>query len=270
VEHCTDPTRAGAWLKAARILLKNNERAYNLVVETTQPELATPVSRAIEAQVEAFLRQHNCQPIHTVAETIFPAVEYRSGGLVKVYDYPNSIFPEIKAVGANSRGTYALRLVQRRMADGQTFNPLEFAIEKLSRQLKQRGPQRAIYELDLTIEALELKLYDTEIDHANPRGGQCLSHVSLKLGPERQLYLTALYRYQYFIQKALGNLKGLARLQACIARELKIPVGPLVCHATLAILEDDRVGAPWKRASIEKLVASCDSLSPSTSSEAVA
>jgi len=29
----------------------------------------------------------------------------------------------------------------------------------------------------------------------------------------------------------------LARLQACIAREVGIPVGPLVCHATLAVLE---------------------------------
>lgn len=270
METCTDSTRAGTWLKAARILLENDERVYNLIVEVEQPALATPHSRAIETQVDAFLKQHDCQPIHTVAETIFPAVEYRAGGLAKVYDYPNTIFPEIKSVPANSRGTYAQRLVQRRLSNGKFFNPLKDAIEKLRRQLKRSGPQRAVYELDLNTEALELKLYDAEVDRANIRSGQCLSHVSLKLGPKRELYLTALYRYQYFVQKALGNLKGLARLQACIARELNIPVGPLVCHATLAILEDDRVAAPWKRASLEKLIESCESAIASGSSEAAA
>lgn len=270
METCTDPTRSGAWLKAARILLENNERVYNLIVEIERPDLATPQSRAIEARVDEFLTQHDCQPIHTVAETIFPAVEYRAGGLAKVYDYPNSIFPEIKSVPANSRGTYALRLVQRSLSNGEVFNPLKFAIEKMRRQLKQKGPQRAIYELDLDTEALELKLYDAEIDHANTRGGQCLSHVSLKLGPGRELYLTALYRYQYFIQKALGNFKGLARLQACIARELKIPIGPLVCHATMAILEDERVGASWKRATLEKLIERCESVNAEGSSEVAA
>ncbi len=270
METCTDPTRAGAWLRAARILLENGERVYNLVVEIEQPSLATAVSRAIETRVDEFLKQHDCQPIHTVAETIFPAVEYRAGGLARVYDYPNTIFPEIKSVPANSRGTYAQRLVQRRLSNGEFFNPLEHAIEKLGRQLKQQGPQRAIYELDLNAEALELKLYDAEIDHANTRGGQCLSHVSLKLGPNRELYLTALYRYQFFVQKALGNFKGLARLQACIARELEIPVGPLVCHATLAVLEDDRVGASWKRAALKKLVEDCESVAAAGSIEEAA
>jgi len=270
METCTDSTRAGAWLKAARILLDNDERVYNLVVEIEQPALATAHSRAIEARVDEFLKQRDCHPIHTVAETIFPAVEYRSGGLAKVYDYPNTIFPEIKSVPANSRGTYAQRLVQRRLSNGKFFNPLKHAIEKLRRQLKQKGPQRAIYELDLNAEALELKLYDAEIDHANTRGGQCLSHVSLKLGPQRELYLTALYRYQYFVQKALGNLKGLARLQACVARELGIPVGPLVCHATLAILEDDRVGESWRRASVKRLIETCESVPTDHSAEAAA
>ena len=176
---CSDTTRAGAWLKAAQILRKQKTHAYNLIVEVEQPALATPQSRAIESRVDAFLRAYDCQPIHTVAETIFPSAEYVSGGLPKVLQYPNTVFPEIKSVSANSRGTYALRLTQR-----------------------------AVYELDLGLEPLELKFYDPEIDHANPRGGQCLSHVSLKLGPDRELYLTALYRYQYFLQKALGNLKG--------------------------------------------------------------
>ena len=252
---CSDTTRAGAWLKAAQILRKQKTHAYNLIVEVEQPALATPQSRAIESRVDAFLRAYDCQPIHTVAETIFPAAEYVSGGLPKVLQYPNTVFPEIKSVSANSRGTYALRLTQRKCSDGTLMHPLDLLIDKLRRQLKRAGPQRAVYELDLGLEPLELKFYDPEIDHANPRGGQCLSHVSLKLGPDRELYLTALYRYQYFLQKALGNLKGLARLQACIAREVGIPIGPLVCHATIAILEQD---AGWHGSAVSELIAACE------------
>lgn len=261
---CTDSTRSGAWLKAARMLLDSKDRIYNLVVEVERPDLATATSRSIETRVDDFLKQHNSQPVHTVAETIFPAVEYRTHGLAGVFAYPKSIFPEIKSVSANSRGTYALRLVERLMSDGKAFNPLEFAIDKLKKQIKTGHPQRAVYELDLDTEPLELKLYDTEIDHTNVRGGQCLSHVSLKLGPNRELYLTALYRYQYFVQKALGNFKGLARLQACIAHEVGIPIGPLVCHATLAILEDERADAPWKRPALEKLIKECEAIRDSS------
>lgn len=257
---CSDSTRSDAWLKAARMLLDSQDRIYNLVVEVKRPDGATASSRAIETRVDEFLRQHDRQPVHTVAETIFPAVEYRTGGLAAVYAYPKSIFPEIKSVPANSRGTYALRFVERRMSDGEPFNPLQFAIEKLKKQIKSGHPQRAVYEFDLNMEPLELKLYDTEIDHANVRGGQCLSHVSLKLGPNRELYLTAMYRYQYFVQKALGNFKGLARLQACVAHEVGIPIGPLVCHATLAILEDDKADAPWKRPALVKLIQECEAI----------
>jgi hypothetical protein len=258
METYSDLTRAGAWLGAAKLLETQGERIYNLVVEVRHPALATPQSRAIEATVDAFLRSHDAQPVETVAETIFPATEYRLGGLTKVYEYPTTVYPYIRSAPGNNKGTYALRLVQRRCADGTHFNALKTAIDKLRKQLKQPGPQRAVYELDLGLEALELKLYETEDDHRNVRGGQCLSHISLKLGANQELYLTAIYRYQYFIQKALGNFKGLARLQSCIARELGIPVGPLVCHATLAILEDDEVGANWKHSEIRTLVSACE------------
>ena len=57
----SDESRSGAWLKAARQLLDEKERIYNLVVEVRRPSLATASSRAIEARVEAFLAQHGCQ-----------------------------------------------------------------------------------------------------------------------------------------------------------------------------------------------------------------
>jgi hypothetical protein len=269
----SDQTRAGAWLDAAEKLLQAKDAVYNLVVEVKQPALATAPSRAVEARVGRFLQQYSCQPLHTVADTIFPTTEYLSGGLAKVYEYPTSIYPHIKSLRANQKGTYALRLVQRKCSNGETMRPLEVAIDKLRAALRREGPMRAVYELDLGLEPLELKFYEAEQDHANQRGGQCLSHVSLKLGPDRELYLTALYRYQYFAQKALGNYLGLARLQACVAREVGVPVGPLVCHATLATFETssgDRNGKAWGLRALGELVQDCRALMPRESARAAA
>ena len=253
-------TRAEAWLVAAEEMQKAHARLYNVVLEVQKPGLVTPVSRAIESEVDVFLRKHRAQPTHTVAETIFPAVEYRQGGIGAVYDYPETIYQFIKS--ENRWGTYALRLTERKCSDGSTVIPLELAINKLKKQLATKSPKRAAYELDLGLEPLELKLYDAEKDHATQRGGQCLSHISLKLGPNRELYMTAIYRYQYYVQKALGNLLGLARLQAAIAREAEIEVGPLVCHATMAILEDHQLDNSilWNRADVTQLVETCKAI----------
>lgn len=263
-------TRAGVWLQAARALLEEEDRIYNLILEVQQPGAATPASRAIEQHVDQFLRKYDCQPNHTVAETIFPAAEYVHGGLDAVLAYPTTVYPVIQPVQANRWGTYALRITERKCSDGSTFRPLEALIDKLGRQLAQKGPKRAVYELDLMSEPLDLKLYEADVDRNNAVAGQCLSHLSFKLGPNRELYLTAIYRYQWFVQKALGNLLGLARLQACVAREVGIPVGPLVCHATLAILEDEKVQkGTWDRAALEKLIRRCEQSLTVAETEAV-
>src|SRR5689334_3722973 len=74
-------TRAEAWLAAAQAMQKVHARLYNVVLEVEKPGFATPVSRAVEAEVDTFLKKYGAQPTHTVAETIFPAVEYRHGGI---------------------------------------------------------------------------------------------------------------------------------------------------------------------------------------------
>lgn len=261
-------SRAEAWLDSARLLFNEHERIYNLIVEIQQPGLETAATKAIEQRMDKFLAEHNCLPVQTVADTIFPATEYKTGGLQKVLAYPTDVYPHIKGIPANRWGTYALRLTQRACSDGTNISPLKIVIDKLKAAMAaaarvKNGPPRAVYELDMTMESLELKFYDSENDHDNGRGGQCLSHVSLKLGPEHELYLTAVYRYQFFIQKALGNFKGLARLQACIAREVGVPVGPLVCHATLATLEEgtgEGGQTRWGRRALEALVKDCEAI----------
>jgi hypothetical protein len=231
-------TRTQGWLDAAYKLLKADSRIYNLILEIEEPGRTTPTDALIDRRVDDFLRSHDHHPLNTVAETIFPATEYRLRGIQGVYDYADTIYPLIKS--ESPWGTYALRLTRR-----GTLNPLEILIQKARHQLELRGTKYAVYELSAGPETQELALYIAETDHSKVIGGQCLSHISIKLGPrpDYAVYLTALYRYQYFGQKALGNLLGLARLQACIARELGVPLGPLVCHATLAVLEHKAVEA---------------------------
>ncbi|MFG6412699.1 hypothetical protein ACG02S_02185 [Roseateles sp. DC23W] len=257
-------SRAEAWLEAAALLQgEPDEKAYNLILEVKDPCREATHDKAIEKSVDQFLRAHQAQPVITVAETIFPAAEYKTHGFDGVLKYPDSIYPHIQPLRANNWGTYALRMTRRLAVEGPPLNPLELLVKKLKRELSNPAPKRAVYELDLSLEPMELSLYDPERDHKIPRGGQCLSHISIKLGPNRELYLTAMYRYQFFVQKALGNLLGLARLQSAIAREVGISVGPLVCHATMATLEQGKGEGgtlAWVKKDNAKLLNECKAI----------
>jgi hypothetical protein len=246
-------SRGAAWLEAVKALRFHNGVVYNLVVEILQPDLKFPINAAAQNEVDRILIQADELPVASVAETIFPAWEFIRHGADGVHlVYPDEVYPAIQSLPANRWGTYAYRLVRRRDADGGLYNPLERVVDKLRGELKNAGPKRAAYELDA--EGHGLSTYDPETDWNNYLGGQCLSHISLKLGPERELYLTATYRHQYFIRKALGNFLGLARLQAFVAQQASIPVGPLVCHATLARLDCGNAGA-WGLHEIDALIA---------------
>ncbi|SEM14949.1 hypothetical protein SAMN05518845_11731 [Variovorax sp. YR750] len=243
-------TRVGAWLDAISQIDPKNDggRAYNVVVEVAQPSLATAESREAERLVDSVLVASGKQPLVTVAETIFPMTEYRQGGMKRVYEYPETIYKNIAA--ENPWGTYALRLVAERVdSDGETYRPLEAMINKMRRQLEGEGGKtaqrkRCFYELDVGMPAAELKLYDPDDDAEATIRTQCLSHLSFKFGKTNSLYLTAMYRSQYFVEKALGNYRGLAALQAAVAHELKLEAGPLVVHATYANYDAAAVGGP--------------------------
>jgi hypothetical protein len=254
-------TRAEAWLDAVSKIEPRADggRVYNLVIEIEEPSAATPASRKVEQLVDAALRDRDEQPIITVAETIFPMTEYKQGGLEAVYAYPKTIYPHIRSISVNRQGTYALRLVERKCYEAEPFNPLKTMIEKMRDWIKRDATRRAIYEVDMALEPAELKFYEAETDKDNHISGQCLSHLSFKLGADSELYLTAMYRYQYLIKKGLGNFRGLASLQAVVAKELGIPVGPLVVHATLGCLDVETLGGIRK---YEALVRQCREVMP--------
>lgn len=231
-----DDTRVGTWMKAAEHLLLRCDQHidYNLVLEIQRPAFGTPVSRQQEQLMDQFLIRHGMYPLNTVAETIFPGWEYVKNGAKGVFEiYPDEIYPKVKS----QWGTYAYRLVRRQAAGGKIINPLEQCIEKLVNEREQPGPKRACYEIGVCEGAHDIPLYDTATDLKRRLGGPCLSHLSFKLGLKGELYLTAMYRSHYYVERVLGNLLGLARLQSFVAKEAGLEVGPLTVLSTYARLE---------------------------------
>lgn len=230
-------TNEEAWLNAVKYFIdKKEDHAYNLILEIKQPATTDTRSKSIRCELDNLLKEADQYSINTVAETIFPAAEYKkhgADGVLKIY--PDIIYPQIKSLPGNSKGTYALRIVQGTKPNGEQCNPLDNVIKKLKKQLnREKGTVKCIYELSLDeVENITINRNDT-----SGIGFPCLSHLSFKLNKDNsQLILTALYRSQFYAQKALGNLRGLARLQSFVAKEIGITAGPLVCHATYATLD---------------------------------
>jgi hypothetical protein len=69
------------------------------------------------------------------------------------------------------------------------------------------------------------------------------------------LVLTAMYRNHFYIEKLLGNLVGLGRLMAFVARESSLKVGALTVVSTHAEIDTPRSA---RRVHIEAMVARFD------------
>jgi len=232
-------TNEDAWFQAVQHFITEGKKLeYNLILEIKNPAATDTRSKAIRNALDDLLRdsRDDLYSINTVAETIFPAAEYKKHGVKGVMEiYPDVVYPKIQCNPGNGRGTYALRLVRGVDANNKKCNPLANVLAKLKSQLgRGNSAIRCAYELPLDdVATIVINRNDKPI-----RGFPCLSHLSFKLNEDRSsLILTALYRSQNYIEKALGNLRGLARLQSFVARELDISVGPLVCHSTYASLD---------------------------------
>jgi hypothetical protein len=253
IHHIEGTTIPEVWLRAADCLLKQDGySAYSMILDIQQPEKMTPADFRIFDRVDDFLRAHDHYPVVTVAGTIFPAGLYLQHGAPGVYEvYPKKIYPKIKS----NWGTYAFRILHREKKDGTVMNPLEILVDKLRRQVKGGHAFKAAYELNAVDVFADIPLYDSGADSGRTRNQPCLSHLSFRLRSGSSLMLTALYRSHYYVQKTLGNLLGLAQLQAFVAKEAELEVGPLICHSTHAVLETEPKS--WNKTDIQRLIENC-------------
>lgn len=240
-------TRLGAWLDATEYLLQRGS-SLNVILSISSPGSDGIVANEAMTRMDKFFVAEDALPLHSVAELIFPGWEYKRRGLRGVYDtYPNEEYPVLKKGAPQRWGSYAYRLLRRRTGTGDIVNPLAILIKKMQSELKskQGGAFRSCYELGVAEGEYDLPLYNTVDDQRRRRGGPCLSHLSFKLF-DGDVHLTAIYRSHDYRHKVAGNLLGLARLQACVAKEVGADIGSLVVHSTYAYLESGKGKQPLK------------------------
>jgi hypothetical protein len=233
------PTPVAAWLQAAQHLLAQpKRRASRIFLEIENPIGLPPQDRAVYGVVDRFLLSHGGLPINTVANTIFPWGMYRRHGWPALYEEYLAVFPQVQRdCDARQWGTYFHRLIQRRDHTGSEIRPLPYLIEKLNKRFRNR----AAYELSPVDLFLDIPVYDARLDKHYPLSGPCLSHLSFSLTEDRALDLTAHYRSHFYVQRALGNLIGLAHLMQFVAEQTELRIGVLACVSNTAQL-DTKIG----------------------------
>lgn len=233
-------TRLEAWLKATEHLLGSGSQ-LNLILSVASPGSDGPVARAANSRLNQFYAVEEQPPLHTIAETIFPGWAYRRRGLRGVYEFYPAEYDVLRKGDPRRWGTYAYRLLRRTTGDGSVVNPLDVMIKKMRSEVRggRGGTKAACYEIGVTEGEYDAPLYNTVDDQNRRLGLPCLSHLSFKLY-KGSVHLTAMYRSHDYRYKVPGNLLGLARLQACVSKEVGVAIGSLVVHSTYAWVERGR------------------------------
>lgn len=234
----------GAWLSSTKALGEVTKPVYNLVYSVTSPAVLSNGDKLVLKIFDKFAITHGFHPSDTVANTIFPLDTYSAkikSGPEEFYEYYlGTVLPKVK----KKWGTYFERMIIRYNADrsimmkgNQRLNPLEIVIDKLKRRVENPPKTTTHYEVSIDDVALEIATYNPLSDGNYQIGGPCLSHVSFKITRDNTLRLTAFYRSHWYIERALGNLLGLARLQWFVAHSAGAKVGPLTIVAAEAVLD---------------------------------
>lgn len=224
----SQPDCASAWREAVRAVdAAPGHQAYNVIIDVIDPTAGTTRQNPRIAVVDDFLSGYD-KSVETIANTIFPAGLYHRYGAPAFFDeFRDKVLQKVRRSGRWS-GYYFERMIQYPTPAGATLNQLWDIVERI-RDERVRA-----------LNKFELSLFDPVRDVDNsPYGGQCLSFLSFKVvpGTTKKLTLTAIYRNHFYVEKLLGNLIGLGRLMAFVARETDIRVGPLTVISTHAEID---------------------------------
>jgi hypothetical protein len=248
------PTLSEAWLLSLERVAKNPDaKAVHVVSTVTEP--GTEIA-AVRAVLDDALDKAETQSVQTVAETIFPVSLYADPGIAwspgldevqeamldgaaeTLYGTYCEILPLLLTADGNRRGTYFSRMISWPGRTPGGVNQLAARVEGLRRE--HRASRRTHNALDIELAsdagAVDNDTQGVQIYAATDRrtrGFPCLTHVDLTLYNGR-LHATAVYRHQYLIDKAYGNLLGLSWMMDFLCQQSGFQVGELVVHATFA------------------------------------
>lgn len=246
-------TPVRAWIETAKAL--RDAAGFHLGgvnVHIQNPNLMSDREIEVIRHVDGFLRVHGQYPVATVANTIFPqSLDHGDGAEALAARYAKLFQRAMKS----GWGRYFERFVAwPDPKGGPPINQLSIVIGML-REARTGTFHTEKYELVVSDPARLMR---------NVRNRPCLSLVELK--PEKgtnRLHIYATYRNHYYIQKTLGNILGLADLQAFIAREAGFEVGTLTLNSTSATLEtnsDNDSTRAWGKNDVRKLITECEEL----------
>ncbi len=245
------PDVSTAWLAAVtRLLDESGEQCSNLAVTIGDP---TADRADVRAELDAFAadarrRGKDMPRIDRVAGTIFQTSFYRPGTADAeghLYELERRIRKVVRRHPQNRRGTYFERLVAYPLADGEEFNQLHHMLGRL-RSAASAGRRNG--------NQFELSIFHPGRD-SYPVGFPCLSHISITLR-EGVLDATAVYRNQYFLDRAYGNYLGIGEVLRFLATESGFAVGELLCVASHARLDAGTYG----RARVKELIETCTAM----------
>ncbi|MHB8959586.1 MAG: hypothetical protein ACYDAN_08170 [Candidatus Limnocylindrales bacterium] len=282
------PTLSEAWAETLEVVSAAGGRLVNVLTTVTEPG---PEDQAIRAYVDGILvpsvrHGTTIYAAETVANTIFPIGLYRDVGFqwspaldanslkrlddaaAGLYDAYSDMLPLLVTADGNHNGTYFGRMVswpgkaaggRNQLADRIRYLRIARETGKASNNLcdiavggeGDPGASDGIDDIGLqTYSALDLR----------QRGFPCLVHIDLTLDRGR-LSLLAVYRHQYLVTKAYGNLLGLCRLLHFLAQQTGYAIGELAVQATLA---DDERGTYGGKTGISQLVSQTRALRATT------
>jgi hypothetical protein len=262
-------TISEAWLRTLQLVDYLGGRRVNVLTTVTDPLAEEdPMVRAAIDKVLIPGPRTKLQSVETVADTIFPQDLYNDPGMSWSPDLPpqharaldeaaedlyanyTSMLPLLRTAKGNTRGTYFGRMLSWPGKDPGGINQLADRVKNLRGQHlagrrtynladmviggeAEQGPEPDILE--------DIGLQEYTATDRRPRGFPCLVHVDFTL-LDGQLSMLAVYRHQYLISKAYGNLLGLRRLLGFLAQQTGFSVGELAVQATMADSERNDFG----------------------------
>lgn len=239
-----------AWVRSlARVVAEPGGRLVHLVVTVTDPGSELPAVRGV---IDDALEQAGSQSIDTVAETIFPSSLYPDPGFDwlpgisadkeaeldmaadALYASYSDMLPLLLTASGNSRGTYFGRIVSWPGKAAGGVNQLATRVSAL--RSEHDAGRRKNNTLDIEVAADADVARGLQVYAATDkrrRGFPCLTHIDLTLH-DGALHCLAVYRHQYLVDKAYGNMLGLSALLRFLCQQSGYQPGELVVHATMA------------------------------------
>lgn len=232
-------------------------RAVHVISTVTEPGREIDSVRSV---LDHALERSGAQSVQTVAETIFPTSLYPDPDIdwapeltaverdlldqaaASLYAAYCDMLPLLLSANGNHSGTYFSRMITWPGKTTGGFNQLAARVERLRREHSAGRMTNNTLDVDLAADALADDTAGAEdlpgiqvyaATDKRSRGFPCLTHIDMTLFQGR-LHATAIYRHQYLVDKAYGNLLGLSWLMHFLCQQSGFEVGELVVHATLA------------------------------------